>query len=364
MTCLICNTVNPDQASYCFSCGKEISRLKAQHFELSAPEEITNISSFGYRFLKKIPMPYWISPIILWQLILAGDFFFVRQFGGPYLLLFNFFLYSTFAGTMIIIEYANRQMQDFFPRLTTFVDAPQAEIRTWYRERLHDAFASRKALTCGIIFAFIGAITTHELLAAKSAGVPEVLMYRTVTTALGFFFQGLGLWALYSIITLANQLANFKINVQLFAVGNDSVMALGNVFLRMSFAITIVYCLFILSDLVGGLLNSGIIIFWNIVAAFAILCFFIMPQYRIHKLMVKEKHQRLKAFSSYLEKMVNESLHDPTREKLDHLKGLFELKDHLSKMHEWSFRTNAISQLITVLLIPLLLALFEVYLSK
>jgi hypothetical protein len=163
---------------------------------------------------------------------------------------------------------------------------------------------------------------------------------------------------------MCHQLSNFKINVQLFAVGNDSVMALGNVFLRISLAITADYGLFVISDIVGGLYNSQIIIFWNMVAVLFILAFFVVPQYRIHKLMVQEKHIRLKAFSTYLEASVNECLHQPSKEKLDHLKGLFELKEHLSQMHEWSFRTRSISQLISVLLIPLLLVILEVYLSR
>jgi hypothetical protein len=80
--------------------------------------------------------------------------------------------------------------------------------------------------------------------------------------------------------------------------------------------------------------------------------------------MAGEKQRRLKEFTGYLEKTMNDSLREPSVEKLQHLRELFELKDHLSGMHEWTFRSGAISQLISVLIIPLLLVLLEVYMSK
>jgi hypothetical protein len=364
MNCSVCGTINPDQANYCFKCGTKTAQISKHQFSLGVPDEIASLPSFGYWIVRKIPMPYWISMIIFWQIITAIDFFMMNHFGGPDQLIFMSCLYLTFSSTMVVIEYTNRQMQRFFPRLITFVDAPQEIITEWYRKSLTTALFSKTAFIVGVSFAIVGSITTYEILVTKSGGVVEVITFRVIANGLGFFFQGVGMWGIISIIRMCHRLSNFKINVQLFAVGNDSVMALGNVFLRISLAVTAVYALFVLSDIVGGLYHSQIIIFWNVVAVLFILSFFIIPQYRIHKLMVQEKQLRLKAFSSYLESSVNECLHQPSKEKLDHLKGLFELKEHLSQMHEWSFRTRSISQLISVLLIPLLLVILEVYLSR
>lgn len=309
-------------------------------------------------------MPYWISTILFWQLVLAADFFLSSHFNADTLLLFNLFLYGSYAGGAVIIEFCNREMQRFFPRLLTFVSEPPETIRQWYLKNLHNAYMSRSSFVCGALFGILGTISVFELIITLSEGIPALIAFRAVASILGFFLMGTGIWAIFAIIRTIHELSGLRIDVKLLAIGNDSVMALGTLFLRMSLALSGVYILIVLSSIFGNTITSPAVLFWHGIAIISILLFFIVPQYRIHKIMINEKNQRLQSFTLYLEKTMNESLNEPSVEKLQHLKELFELKNHLSEMHEWTFRSGTISQLISVLIIPLMLVLLEVYMSR
>ncbi|MBX9850461.1 MAG: hypothetical protein K2X86_01745 [Cytophagaceae bacterium] len=364
MNCPSCHTESSANAKFCFNCGEQLIKSIHQEYTLEIPDEIRKIKSWGYRLVRVMPMPYWVSLILVWQLILCGDYIIANYLGADSLLLFNFFLYGSFASASITIEFCNREMQRFYPRLATFVSEPQEKIKTWYLKGLHSGYMSIGSLICGLLFGIIGAISIYEIAEIKSGPYPELILYRVIASGIGLFFMGTGTWGIFCIIRVANQLSQFRINVKLFAVGNDSVMALGTLFLRMSLAIAGVYVMVVIADVLAGILTSYIILFWNAIGVICIFLFFVIPQYRIHKLMLKEKQQRLKSFTVYLEKTMNESLHEPSAEKLHYLKSLFELREHLTGMHEWTFSSGAISQLISVLLIPLLLVLLEVYMSK
>ena len=364
MNCPSCQTKNPVNAKFCFNCGTQFVTPATEEYSLAVPEEMKQIRSWAYKIVKFLPMPYWISLILIWQLVLCGDYFITNYFGVDSLLLFNFFLYGSFAGAGIVIEFCNREMQRFYPRLVIFVSEPQEKLKAWYLKGLRNSYMSIGSLVCGLTVAVIGGISIYEIAALKSGPYPGLIWYRVIACEIGLFFMGTGIWAIFSIIRVANQLSHLRINVKLFAVGNDSIMALGTLFLKMSLAIASVYVLVVTADILAGILTSYVVIFWNAIGVICIFLFFVIPQYRIHKLMLKEKQQRLQSFTVYLEKTMNESLHDPSVEKLQYLKSLFELKEHLSGMHEWTFSSGAISQLISVLLIPLLLVLLEVYMSK
>jgi hypothetical protein len=180
MNCSVCGTANPSPANYCFTCGNKLADISKNQYSLGVPAEIASIPSFGYWLVKKIPMPYWVSMIIFWQVIIAVDFLLKNHFGGPDQLLFMSCLFMTFAATMVVIEYTNRQLQNFYPRLITFVDAPQEVIIAWYKKRLADAVFSRTAFLVGITFAVLGSITTYEILVTKSGGVMPVIVFRVI----------------------------------------------------------------------------------------------------------------------------------------------------------------------------------------
>jgi hypothetical protein len=364
MNCSFCNTLNIPQANFCFHCGKAMKIDSFEKFSIEVPEEISRIRSWGYILAKPFPMPYWITIILFWQIMLAGNYFISNYYGVDPLMLFNFFLLSSYACSAIIVEFSNREMQRFYPRLLTFVTEPQDKIKTWYTKSLYSAFMGRGALACGLVFAVVGGISIYDMVKQLSSGMPEITWYREITSVLGFFFVGTGMWTIFSIIRITSQLSGFKINAKLLAMGNGSVMALGNLLLRISLAITFVYCLVLIADILAGIITSYIIIAWNGIAVLTILMFFVIPQYKIHKIMAREKQQRLQSFTVYLENSMNESLNNPSVEKMQNLKALFELKKHLSDMHEWTFSSGTISQLISVLIIPLLLLFLELYLGK
>lgn len=363
MHCPACSTDNPSVANYCFNCGKNFPYYSPSTSDSGIPLEVLSIDSWGYKIVKRWPFSYWFSLILIWQVILAIDYFIASYYGEDYNLIFHFLLYTSWGLAAAVVEFCNREMKNFFPRLKTFVDEPEEKVKLWYAKSLRRSYANKWSLLFCILIAIIGPISTASMLATITES-ELLLWFRIFVAAIGFFFIASGIWAIFSIIIMIVKLSGFNIRVNLIAVGNDSLMSLGNLFLRMSAALSFVYLFIVAADITGGFIESKIVLVWNGIAVICILSFFMVPQIKIHKLIRHEKQERIRSFSRYLEEEMNLCLKEPSIEKMKHLRELFELKSHLSQMHEWSFRAGTLSQLISILIIPTLLVLLEVFLSN
>lgn len=320
------------------------------------------IISFPERLVRWIPLPYWFAWLLIWEALFAGDYFlsFSSPSGHDHLAEFGFLLVF-FALTCISIIYCSKVLARLYADLLLFIDHNKEELELWYHKRLANSYAGIWPVAFGLLFAVAEALTAGRIIRALTPGDTPVYFLRLGYELLGFFFLGVGIWALINVLLIPIGLTNFRVRVSVNQVSGRGLQALGSAYFKMSLAITVTFIPLVAAAVLSPLIEDISILAWLAVGTVSIFCFFLLPQIGIHRIMAFEKQQRLLSFAHHLEEAMERSLKEPTSENMQRLKELFELQNHLRSMNEWPFNVNTVWQLITALLIPVILAMLEIF---
>jgi len=319
------------------------------------------VLSIPERSVHWIPLPYWLITLLIWQLVFLADYAIgftmpeghahLPEFGG--LILF-------FALVSITIVYCSKVLDRLYPDLRLFIDHDPGELETWYRKKLQLSYQGYGPVVFAIVFTAVVNLSAGPIINQFTPEGSALSYLRVAYELVGFFFLGLGIWALVNVLFIPIRLTRFRIKVSVNQVPDRGLQALGSAFFRMSMAIIVTFLPLIAAVIISPLLGDATILLWLGVGLLSIFLFFLVPQIGIHRIMVHEKQQRLLAFANHLEDAMERSLKEPSAENMQRLKDYFELQEHLKNMTEWPFNVSTLWQLITALLIPLLIALLEI----
>ncbi len=99
------------------------------------------------------------------------------------------------------------------------------------------------------------------------------------------------------------------------------------------------------------------------VIAFVIWCFvlaiFLLPQFKLHGLMVNVKRHKLKRFAQHLEVAMNRAMEEPSDENIERVDKLHMIHRWLHEMSVWPFETKAFAALFTTIVVPIIIAILE-----
>lgn len=328
---------------------------------MSTESATVSVKSYPARLVSRVPLPYWLSLLILWEIIFLIDYLYSLSIPGGHDHIAAFGTISLgFASVCINTVYCSHVLIQLYPDLALFIDHDSKEMKSWYEQKLNWCYQGFWPLLAGAVFVLIEEFTIGDLARSFTPDLPALQHFRSGYRMAGFFFLGVSLWALINVLAIPMQLIQFRVRISLNQLSGRGLQALGSSYFRMSIAITSTFVLIILTTIVAGLGNNFTVLIWEGIGAILIFFFFLLPQIGIHRIMASEKEQRILSFSTHLEDALEKSLSDPSSENMQRLKELFELQEHLKNMNEWPFNVNTLWQLITALLIPLLLALLEI----
>jgi hypothetical protein len=162
---------------------------------------------------------------------------------------------------------------------------------------------------------------------------------------------------------MVNKLGQIEsIKISLYQHPITSIRAVGKLMGKISLATILIYFIGISYHMFTR--ADNIMIFITIFFGFFVLFFFIFPQAKIHRIMMKVKHQKLRNFSIYLEEALEKVTEDPSRENLLKVKELFDIQHSLSQMGEWPFDTKLFFTILTGIAVPIIAALIQLILYK
>jgi hypothetical protein len=323
---------------------------------------VTSIRSYPGRLFGWIPLPYWLSILIAWELVFVGDYLLGRvvQGGNDHLIEFGC-LITFFALACCTIVYCSRVLIGLYEDIKLFIDDDLDVVTEWYQGQLRLSYEGIIPITFGLVFALLEFFTVgpfiHQFTPADSA----LYTLRVVYEFTGFFFLGLGVWALLVVARIPILLTRYKIKVSLTQVSGRGLQGLGSSFFRMSLSIIVTFLPLVVAVIVSPLSENTFILAWLAGGLTLIFGFFLLPQIGVHRIMAAEKSQRLSSFTHHLEEAMERSLKDPSSENMKRLKELFDLQGHLKDMNEWPFNINTLWQLITALLIPIALTVLQIF---
>jgi hypothetical protein len=322
------------------------------------PEPHVGVRSYPERFFGWIPLPYWLSIFIVWEFIFAIDYFLATTTTAPTHLPEFACLTIFFALIGCTIIYCSRVLMELHDNLVPFIEGDPTDFTRWYQQQLQQSYEGWWPIAFGITFTLLESFTAGPIIHQFTPS-GNLSVFRAVYEFVGFFFLGMGVWALINVARIPIVMTRYKLRVSLTQMSGRGLQALGTSYFRMSVAIIFTFLPLVVALILSPLSNNTFILVWLAGGMLLIFAFFLLPQVGVHRIMASEKSQRLKGFTVHLEEAMERSLKDPSTENMQRLKELFELQGHLKDMNEWPFNMNTLWQLITALLIPVALAVLD-----
>jgi hypothetical protein len=321
----------------------------------------TNVVSLTERSIRWIPLPYWLILLLIWQVVLGVDYLLGIGQPGAHDHLAEFAcLILFFAAVCITTVFCSKVLIRLYEDLKIFIDHDTGALRSWYERKLVVSYQSIGSVVFAVVFAIVVNFTAGPIMNQFSPAGTTVYYLRIAYEYAGFFCLGLGIWALVNVLFIPISLTKFRIRVSVNQIPGRGLQALGSAFFRMSMAITITFIPLVIAAIISPLVADTIILAWLAAGTVSIFGFFLLPQIGIHRIMAREKHQRLVSFATHLEDAMERALREPSTENMQRLKDYLELQAHLKNMNEWPFDVSTVWQLVTALVIPIILALLEI----
>jgi hypothetical protein len=323
---------------------------------------LTAVRSYPGRMFGWIPLPYWLGILIAWELVFLVDYLIGRNVPGGQEHLVEFgFLVLFFALVCCTIIYCSRVLTDMYEDVILFVDQDLDGFAEWYRAQLRRSYEGLLPVVFGLVFALFELFTAGPFIHQFTPVGTVLFTFRITYEFVGFFFLGVGVWALLNVVRIPILLTRYKIKVSLTQVSGRGLQALGSSYFKMSLSIIITFIPLVIAVILSPLSENTFILSWLAGGLTLIFGFFLLPQVGVHRIMAAEKTNRLTSFTHHLEEAMERSLKDPSSENMKRLKELFDLQAHLKQMNEWPFNTNTVWQLITALLIPIALTVLQIF---
>lgn len=207
---------------------------------MNTPDSLPAVRTYPGRLISKIPLPHWMTWLILWEIVFLIDYLYSLRIPGGHDHIAAFGIISLFfASVCITVMYCASVLTHLYPDMVLFIDNNEPELRSWYQQKLQRCYESYWPVLAGIVFVAAEELTIGDLVRSYTPDESVIQRLRTGYLIVGFFFLGVSLWALVSVLLIPMQLIRFKIKVSLNQLSGHGLQALGAAFFKMSIAITV-----------------------------------------------------------------------------------------------------------------------------
>jgi hypothetical protein len=327
-------------------------------------KEIRLIASLPERVISGIKAPYPLIWILAGQLLFFAMYAVQKLLGEETHLGYQFMLSLLFVNCTIGVIWCSRQFERFLYSLCCFLDldCSKDKITSWYKERLRDIFENRQMLAWGIGLALLMVVTLSRLGLLYNSLAAKVMYL--VFWIVVCFFGGTVIFSGIRSAVFVVKLSKLPIRISIHQHPLTSIKALGDLYFKMALYWIVTYCIALLVARLSPYGFQGTVLLWVVPVGLFVLVWFVLPQIEVHRLMFEAKQLRIRALSSHLETALTEASVNPTPQSIARLKDLFELQQHLNSMSEWPFNTRMILTILTAIVIPMIVLIIELFVTK
>jgi hypothetical protein len=313
------------------------------------------------KFISIIPVPYYLGWSLLAFAFLLTSLLVLMLFEK------SFRYFDAFAITSVIvalegtaITWANRELRSFENVLVGIVDLPAQAIIKSYRKQEANISSDWRL----IIFAIVFIIFVH----LSGIDYHTISFDSRITDGLfkfGYYFavylEGAGLYILIMTARTVHRIGMQPIRVNALFSDFHAIGILYSKFTIYAASVYVIWGFFHM--IVPPQFSSFQMIFWFSGFAVLLFAYFILPQYRIHRMMTSTKKEKIEMFSSQMRAAFDESFGVPSKENVSYLKDMLSIQDQLNQMCEWPFGTYEILYITLIIIIPLIVVLLEIALG-
>ncbi len=325
------------------------------------------VTPYFERISDIIPLPYYVSWLLISQVIflfyyLTLVFFTLEDFITTQFLISESLITLMIGAIASAVIFFSKAMEDFTAVLPKFINQDEDKIIEWYTTEIRSAFDDKKMIMSGIVMGISLVILALNLEALVYPSIQVQSFFLFVIFLLGLVSGGI-MNAQTGIARIIYKFGDMPLRISLYQHPSASIKAAGKLLYKISLASILLYIIGIayVYFRIGfeGFLITAVMVavgLWTI-------GYFIVPQLKIHEIMKRCKNDRIRQFSEHLESALEVSLEKPTKENVNHVKELMEVQKKLDEMNEWPFDAGIFISLLSVIIIPILISLFEAWLN-
>jgi hypothetical protein len=329
-------------------------------YKKTDPNEPSNETHL-VKLISLIPVPYYLGwPLVSLVFLLISSIILVL-FEDKMMHIDAFFIVSAIiAMEGTIISWAHHRIASFEDILILIVDLDRDEVSKAWRRHEAEIFDDKGMLVFSIafiLFVHIAGIDYHLL------SFDSHLSF--ISFKIGYYFavylESAGLYILILTALTVYKFGEYPLRIDSLYSDFNSIGILYSKFTICAAVVYVVWGFFHI--IVPPQFSSMQMILWFLSFAFLLFAYFLLPQYRIHRMMISTKREKMDLFSSQMRAVMDGSLEIPTKENANYLKDMFVVQEKLKQMSEWPFGTKEILYLVLIIIIPLVVVLLEIALG-
>ena len=168
------------------------------------------------------------------------------------------------------------------------------------------------------------------------------------------YLLGAGFYIMIMTAFAVNKIGELPLNIKV--VFSKKVQIIGVLYSKLTILVASVYIIWGIFHIMTPMkFSSPHIVAWFTIFGIFIIIFFTLPQYGIHRMMVKTKNEKTERFSLMLRSKLCEAFENPTEKNLSCLKNLLQIQNKIDKMSEWPFSSYEVLHIVLIVIIPLII---------
>ncbi|RQW79675.1 MAG: hypothetical protein EHM14_07830 [Methanothrix sp.] len=208
-----------------------------------------------------------------------------------------------------------------------------------------------------LIFVHLAGIDYHEL--SFNSGISETLFN------LGYYFavylEGAGFYIMIMTALTINTIGRQPLKID--ALFSD-FHAIGILYSKFTIYAASVYIIWgIFHMIVPPLFTSLQLILWFSGFAVLLFAYFILPQYRIHRMMTSIKKEKIDMLSNQMKAALDKSFGAPAADNTVYVKDMMAMQSQLNQMSQWPFGIQEMLRIGLIIVIPIIIIVLEIALG-
>lgn len=325
-------------------------------------KRVITIKSYPQVLVDRIPLPTWSVWFIIWSGVFIIDYWLSSDV-QTHSHFTELGIIAFFFSLCVNLAVSNQILNGLYYDLKLFIDLDETQLQNWYEQRLKFMYTGMWPILFSIAFVIILEISGGSLVNEINSVDNTLLIFRAAYRIAGFFLLGLCLWSILNFMRLPSEVLRFKLKPKLPNLQGVGIQAIGGAFFKVAIIGALSFALLAATIYVSPLSDNLMILGWLAFGGATIIGLFLSPLFSIHRVMVAEKRIQLVSLSSLIQSALVRINDEPSPQNLQQLKEMFQLQKHLQDLDDWPFNSKMLWQLISVLLIPLMLVLIEIFLK-
>lgn len=257
----------------------------------------------------------------------------------------------------IIIIWSHNKIKSFKEILIEIVDLPVDQIARRYNNQQKIIFNDKNMALCGLLIIFFAHALSLDYNGIPShSNISKIFIY--FIYYIDCYLLGAGFYIMIMTAFAVNKIGELPLNIKV--VFSKKVQSIGILYSKFTVLAASVYVIWGIFHIMTPMkFSSPHMVAWFAIFGIFIIIFFTLPQYGIHRMIVKTKNKKTERFSSMLRSKLYEAFEEPTKKNLPCLKNLLQIQNKIDKMSEWPFSSYEILHIVLIVLIPLVIVGLE-----